>query len=290
MRGVMVFGALVAGSAWPVGADARPNYPSQVPTPYGCETCHLDPNDRLDRNGFGIDFALERGLWVNPAQQGRGMCFLDSDWDGLTNGQELGDPGCLWRPGSRLPNGPTTHPGDGRDPDQCGDGVIIPLAEDCDRALPDDASCRSMGFDEGELGCAPDCTFDTSDCRVVPPDMAPPPGDAGLPDAGPVADRGVEDDDAAPDGGPTDAMNDDSDAIVDAMHAMSDAMGAMSDAMVDGMDAMVDETDARVETPNGGMQGGSEDGGCRASVGRSDWAGGALFGLLMGLIAVRRRG
>ena len=28
------------------------------------------------------------------------MCGLDSDGDGLTNGQELGDPECTWKPGN----------------------------------------------------------------------------------------------------------------------------------------------------------------------------------------------
>ena len=37
---------------------------------------------------------------------------MDSDGDGMTNGEELGDPDCKWKPGMRLPiTGKITHPG-----------------------------------------------------------------------------------------------------------------------------------------------------------------------------------
>ena len=39
------------------------------------------------------------------------ICNLDSDGDGKTNGEELGDPNCVWTKGE-TPNGPaTSHPG-----------------------------------------------------------------------------------------------------------------------------------------------------------------------------------
>ena len=40
------------------------------------------------------------------------ICYDDSDGDGYTNGEELGDPDCLWEVGhvpSRIVN--ITHPG-----------------------------------------------------------------------------------------------------------------------------------------------------------------------------------
>ena len=43
------------------------------------------------------------------------MCEKDSDGDGWTNGQELGDPDCTWRPGFNNPELPFgdvgKHPG-----------------------------------------------------------------------------------------------------------------------------------------------------------------------------------
>lgn len=181
--------AVLAGLVAPMAAEARPEYPTWVPTPYDCETCHLDPNDRLNRTGFGIDFALQRGVWVDPNRPGRGLCFLDSDYDGITNGVELADPACVWQRGDPRPAGPTTHPGDGRDPDQCGDGVIIPFAEECDGAAQE-TTCVELGFAGGALGCYADCTLDTRGCeRAPPPDMAPPdmaPVDMAPPDMAPV--------------------------------------------------------------------------------------------------------
>ncbi|KAH9503098.1 hypothetical protein Btru_069954 [Bulinus truncatus] len=41
-----------------------------------------------ERNQFGQDFEREGRLWTQT------LCHLDSDGDGLTNGQELGDPDC----------------------------------------------------------------------------------------------------------------------------------------------------------------------------------------------------
>lgn len=45
------------------------------------------------RNVFGLAFEAAGYRWT-PA-----LCALDSDEDGLTNGEELGDPNCLWSPG-----------------------------------------------------------------------------------------------------------------------------------------------------------------------------------------------
>ena len=43
------------------------------------------------RNPFGIAFANAGYEWTKE------LCNADSDGDGLTNGQELGDPYCLWK-------------------------------------------------------------------------------------------------------------------------------------------------------------------------------------------------
>ena len=43
------------------------------------------------------------------------LCQMDSDGDGKTNGEELGDPNCTWTPGAQ-PSMTTgiTHPSKGR--------------------------------------------------------------------------------------------------------------------------------------------------------------------------------
>jgi len=62
--------------------------------------------DSGKRNVFGEAF----GVAMDWAQ----ICKLDSDGDGLTNGQELGDPCCKWSSGNDavLVTGKYSHPGD----------------------------------------------------------------------------------------------------------------------------------------------------------------------------------
>ncbi|XP_062622232.1 uncharacterized protein LOC134283766, partial [Saccostrea cucullata] len=44
------------------------------------------------RNPFGLNFNREGNTWTST------LCRMDSDGDGKTNGQELGDPDCEWTP------------------------------------------------------------------------------------------------------------------------------------------------------------------------------------------------
>ena len=65
---------------------------------------HINPRGGGRLNPFGRDFAANRHNWQS-------VCPLDSDNDGKTNGEELGDPNCEWQPGSAFNPGPATHPG-----------------------------------------------------------------------------------------------------------------------------------------------------------------------------------
>ena len=60
-------------------------------------------------NPFGEAFAAEGYAWTIE------LCEADSDGDGATNGQELGDPCCVWKRGAALPQLPQgyrlSHPG-----------------------------------------------------------------------------------------------------------------------------------------------------------------------------------
>ncbi|KAL3870621.1 hypothetical protein ACJMK2_038669 [Sinanodonta woodiana] len=59
-----------------------------------------------ERNPFGLAFYTAGKQWTKD------LCQLDSDGDGKTNGQELGDPNCVWSPGRRpLQSVGLTHPG-----------------------------------------------------------------------------------------------------------------------------------------------------------------------------------
>ncbi|KAK3605266.1 hypothetical protein CHS0354_037667 [Potamilus streckersoni] len=46
-----------------------------------------------ERNPFGLSFYAAGMRWT------KAFCQLDSDGDGKTNGDELGDPNCVWTPG-----------------------------------------------------------------------------------------------------------------------------------------------------------------------------------------------
>jgi hypothetical protein len=46
------------------------------------------------RNPFGADYVAHNREWSTE------LCQLDSDGDGYTNGQELGDPDCVWSIGT----------------------------------------------------------------------------------------------------------------------------------------------------------------------------------------------
>ncbi|CAL8086686.1 unnamed protein product [Calicophoron daubneyi] len=65
---------------------------------------HEDPLGGGPLNSFGEDY-IRYESWED-------ICRLDSDKDGRTNGEELGDPNCVWTPGS-TPERETdiTHPG-----------------------------------------------------------------------------------------------------------------------------------------------------------------------------------
>ena len=70
---------------------------------------HELPQGGGPNNPFGRDFALAGRTWTVD------LCSLDSDQDGMTNGEELGDPYCQWVDFGALPNitnrDNLTHPG-----------------------------------------------------------------------------------------------------------------------------------------------------------------------------------
>lgn len=81
-----------------VTAQAKPEYSDTIPN-YGvnsCDTCH-PPGDQGSENAFGLDIlpmvgTPEAGWWSAVRD-------LDSDGDGQSNAQELGDPCATWSKG-----------------------------------------------------------------------------------------------------------------------------------------------------------------------------------------------
>ncbi|KAH9508904.1 DBH-like monooxygenase protein 2 [Bulinus truncatus] len=93
------------------------NYQLEIPNgdnvPHPCKVNyrwpglgHENPYGGGSRNPFGVAFANAGHKWT------RDLCMEDSDGDGKTNGQELGDHSCVWIKG-KLPSraNDLTHPG-----------------------------------------------------------------------------------------------------------------------------------------------------------------------------------
>jgi hypothetical protein len=91
---------------------AKPGFQLRIPNgavvPGWPAVGHVTPeaSPNVGRNRFGHDFDHEGRRWT------KNLCMMDSDNDGRTNGEELGDPSCVWQEGmtpSRLTG--ITHPG-----------------------------------------------------------------------------------------------------------------------------------------------------------------------------------
>lgn len=96
------FFVLFAGFCAFASAEARGFRVGQVPNGFeiGCTTCHQGFGGG-PLSSFGRD--VEETL-VNGDVDWQAICNLDSDADGFTNGEELGDPGCGWNEGDPSPS------------------------------------------------------------------------------------------------------------------------------------------------------------------------------------------
>ncbi|MEW6701085.1 MAG: T9SS type A sorting domain-containing protein [Bacteroidota bacterium] len=89
--------------------------PSQIPNgnKFSCNTCHTNGGG-TPRNPFGQE--VEKRVTPGGTEDfwGPALAAIDSDGDGFTNGQELGDPNGVWRPGQPDPGNSSnvSAPGD----------------------------------------------------------------------------------------------------------------------------------------------------------------------------------
>lgn len=137
-------------------AQAFPNFLGRVPgTPNSCGVCHVSPGGGGPRNAFGEDMDDNGFDWAV-------VCGLDSDADGQINGQELGDPQCVWTQGAtRARTGDLSNPGDANSKSANPDGVDGAVEEDAGVVEPEndagagDADAGAGDADAGDGGETP---------------------------------------------------------------------------------------------------------------------------------------
>jgi hypothetical protein len=115
LAGAALAGSLLWGSnAW---ASSTGGFIDKIPSSnvFSCINCHLDMLG-TGLTSFGEDV---KPLLNGPADAGgtftwtKALCQEDSDGDGQTNGQELGDPCCTWVEGVAEPRTTAiSNPGD----------------------------------------------------------------------------------------------------------------------------------------------------------------------------------
>jgi uncharacterized protein (TIGR03382 family) len=105
---------------------ARPEYIDGVPG-VDCGSCHVSAGGGGPRNAFGADVEAKMPF-TGPTDETWAILFcIDSDGDGKTNGQELGDPCGTWRVGDTSPTA-ASNPGD--------EASTTDVEGECDGAAP----------------------------------------------------------------------------------------------------------------------------------------------------------
>ncbi|OWZ13434.1 hypothetical protein PHMEG_00013238 [Phytophthora megakarya] len=94
-----------------VQIDGRPSFVARIPNGSGVTGVaalgHVNPSGGGATNAFGRAFQAAGYQWT------KALCQSDSDNDGATNGEELGDPCCTWTgfDGASPSSSSPSHPG-----------------------------------------------------------------------------------------------------------------------------------------------------------------------------------
>ena len=88
----------------PIQVEGRDHRPGQIPngTENTCKNCHMSPFGGDARNPFGLTIEADF-LSGFDVVWGPELAAIDSDGDGFTNGEELGDPEGTWAIGDDNP-------------------------------------------------------------------------------------------------------------------------------------------------------------------------------------------
>ncbi len=158
LRTTLLTSALLIASTTP--AFARRPFVNLIPNGAlsECANCHVNPGGGGPRNAFGRDVGAR--LVEDEANWSAELAGLDSDGDGHTNGEELGDPAGTWRPGAANPDAALISLPGSAQSTLCGDDIINGM-EACDGDDLTGATCPNAGETPR---CASDCTV-----TCVPP-------------------------------------------------------------------------------------------------------------------------
>jgi len=178
--GFVVFAVMLV--CWGARAEARSTFPDSVPNAYNleereCLVCHTRVTGGIETlNGFGL---AAQSTLTGPLDSPHWdeLFAADSDFDGYSNGLELGDPDGTWTPGSPDPVWVPSNPCDTLST-LCGNGTLEG-PETCEGELGDEVTCESLGetMNLAPPVCSNRCRVDPSPCFTEPmpdpePDMA----------------------------------------------------------------------------------------------------------------------
>lgn len=163
---VALIGAASSASARSFRVQDIPNGDQRT-----CLNCHGELQAQTF-NDFGSRARanLEDG---GPIQQAHviwsQLCNEDSDQDGKTNGEELGDPDCTWTRGDPDSGASTSNPGTSSNtpPPVCGN-FELDIGEQCEGTERSVTDCAALEAGEGVLRCKDDCSFDYTGCSEPP--------------------------------------------------------------------------------------------------------------------------
>ncbi|OQR89396.1 isoamyl acetate-hydrolyzing esterase, partial [Thraustotheca clavata] len=97
----MLAGSIIATLSLLQWTNAYPDFCEKIPNgdsvPRVLAVGHVDPFGGGKYTQFGLDFMKANYRWSKT------LCEMDSDGDGATNGEELGDPCCHWSPMAMTP-------------------------------------------------------------------------------------------------------------------------------------------------------------------------------------------
>ena len=257
-------------------ALAQPDFMMSIPNGFAhaCSTCHDTPVPAAEWNAFGTDI---KDTLVDGKPDWASVCEIDSDGDGATNGEELGDSGCTWVMGDENPVADVFHPGD-EDSVPEPDDIVDPWSDE-----------------ESEEESEPWPDEESEEESEPWPEEAPAPEDSESDDDGEGALPASADTESQPapidEPGAASASSSQSDDATDASSASSRTPASESRAANTGIAVGAGSDDARGRSTGGGAGGAApawsvDDGGCQG--GHSPPLSLAAMGLCLAILMRRR--